>query len=61
MRTEDHLAKDYVDLKAEMDDRLTTLAMVFEQKLARTHDFYLRRIGYLWIYSVVVTAAFFLK
>ncbi len=61
MRTEDHLARDYTNLKAEMDDRMTTLAMVFERKLASTHEFYLRRITWLWLYCVVSTAAFFLK
>ena len=61
MRAEDHLARDYVDLKAETDERITTLAMIFEQKLERTHDFYLRRIGWLWIWGVVMTALYFLK
>ena len=61
MRTEDHLAQDYTNLKAEMDDRMAMLAMVFERKLDRIHEFYVKRITWLWLYCVISTAAFFLK
>lgn len=61
MRAEDHLARDYVDLNAETNERITTLALIYDQKIERLHDFYLRRIGFLWVYAVVITAIFFIK